>query len=70
MDDHQHMPAQNTAHSVPALFPVNSPVEFDQMERIVKNQRGEFEADLVLGVVQQVFLVVSHKYHDIFVCTK
>ena len=45
------MPTHDVARSVPAFFTINNPVEFDQMEWILKDQTGQFKTDLVLDAI-------------------
>jgi hypothetical protein len=47
--------AHDVAHSVPALLSIDNPVEFDQMERVFKDQASQFKTDFILAWLAKFF---------------
>jgi len=54
---------------MPAFFPINYPVEFRQVKRIVKDLTGKLETQPMLVLVDLVLVFIPFVLNDKTVCT-
>lgn len=63
MSDQEQQHSADQTHGLPALLPVNNPLQTTDVQRIIEDQTGKFEADLVLCPVALVLVAVSFNPH-------
>lgn len=69
VNDQKYNHAKSISQGMPAFFPINYPVEFRQMKRIVKDLAGKLETQPMLVLVDLVLVFIPFVLHDKNVCT-